>query len=491
MGLTENARLSFETTLGHDTIAEGELLLRDLHGVESLSTLFDFDLTLECNRDGGLHVDIIDELFGAQCFVRFGSPPMRVVSGVLSHVELVSMSDDGKHSEYRVELVPRLWRTTLVHRSRCFVDKSIPDIIRAVLNEHDLQERSDFELRIKDDDYPKNADGHVVQYEETDFAFLSRWMERLGLFYFFEQSDSGDVLVITDTNAELAGPPDHPDLQYSFHEAVHAPGVMGAMRRMTRVRPKRVHIRDYNWRDKPAIVRGNALVDDAAGYGLQAYYGRHVPDDAEAEKHAQIRAEEWMAGKHTYTGGSVNQDFWPGQRVKVSDSPNGEFDLDFVLTTVVHQGEWGLGGGSYSNQVEMIDYKHQYRAPQRTPWPRINGVMHARIDYETHSSVAPIDGRGRYRVLLPYDLYGQRGKYPSRWIRKAEGYSGPRQGIHFTLHGGAEVLLAHIDGDPDRPLIVGAVPNDAEPSPYVDNEGTRHGIRTRSGILIDFQDDAG
>jgi type VI secretion system secreted protein VgrG len=480
MSLTENARLSFETTLS--SIDEGELLLRELHGVESLSTPYDFDLTLECTRRGGLHVDAIDALFGAEVTVGFGSDAMRRVSGVISHVELVSISSDGEHSEYRMELVPRFWRTKLVHRSRCFVGKSIPEVIRAVLGEHGWAEKTDFELRIDDGDYPANADGHVVQYEESDFNFLSRWMERLGLFYFFEQSDSGD----------LVRAPDNPDLTYSHRLDISDAGRITGLRRMTRVRPQKVRIQDYNWRNdaKTAIIVGDAPVD-AAGYGLQAYYGRHVATNEAAQRQAAIRSEEWLAGKHTYVGSSVNQDFWPGQRVKIAGSPHGEFDLEYVLTSVVHQASSGSGGGTYSNSVEMIDYGSQYRAPQRATWPRIDGVMHARVDYENVSSAAPVDNFGRYRVVLPYDLYGAFGQNPSRWIRKAEGYAGPGQGIHFTLHPGAEVLLAHIDGDPDRPIIVGAVPNEAKKSPVTNAQSTRHGIRTRSGIVIDFQDDAG
>ena len=178
------------------------------------------------------------------------------------------------------------------------------------------------------------------------------------------------------------------------------------------------------------------------------------------------------------------------QRGKLSGGPGGDFDIEYVRTSVTHEASYSTSGGGYSNSFEMIANEQQYRAPRRAHWPRIDGVMHAKIDAADVTSAAPIDNRGRYRVVLPYDVQGEFGKKPSCWVRKAEPYAGPVHGMHFTLHIGTEVLLAHIDGDPDRPVIVGAVSNDAKQSPVTNREPTRSAIRTRSGILIDFEDDA-
>jgi type VI secretion system secreted protein VgrG len=59
------------------------------------------------------------------------------------------------------------------------------------------------------------------------------------------------------------------------------------------------------------------------------------------------------------------------------------------------------------------------------------------------------------------------------------------------LHKGAEVLLAHIDGDPDRPIIVGAVPCMHTPSPATASNATQSVIQTASGIRIEMEDQQG
>ena len=498
-----NQRLLFETDLGYE---EGDLLLREVHGVEALSTLYDFDLTMQCTIDGGLDDEAIDELLRAKVSIGFGENGLRKVSGCISQVQLLEMTEDGQRSMYRMELVPRLWRTTLTHRSRCFVETSIPDIIKAVLEDHGFAEDTDFRFELAPGDYFDNADHHVVQYQETDFAFLSRWMERLGIFYYFEQADDGDVLVICDANNQLAEAPENSEVEHSYNEDLNEAGKIAGLRKLTRARPEKLHVRDYNWRlaeDKrdeiassravgatTAFTYGDSPVDETGGTGFVAYYGDHFPDDDAGAVRAERRAQEWMTNKHVCSAWSVNSDYWPGQRITLSRGPTGDFDIEYVLTTVVHEASYSTGGGAYSNSFEMIAFEQQYRPPRRARWPRIDGVMHAKIDAADVSSTAPIDNRGRYRVILPYDLYGKIGESPSCWIRKAEPYAGPIHGMHFTLHIGTEVLIAHIGGDPDRPVIVGAVSNDAKQSPITDREPTRSAIRTRSGILIAFEDDA-
>jgi type VI secretion system secreted protein VgrG len=50
------------------------------------------------------------------------------------------------------------------------------------------------------------------------------------------------------------------------------------------------------------------------------------------------------------------------------------------------------------------------------------------------------------------------------------------------------VLLAFACGDPDRPIIVGSVPNGVTPTPVVDADHTLHRIRTWSGVLVEIDD---
>jgi type VI secretion system secreted protein VgrG len=114
--------------------------------------------------------------------------------------------------------------------------------------------------------------------------------------------------------------------------------------------------------------------------------------------------------------------------------------------------------------------------------------MHAHVDGDTAGEIAEIDDVGRYRVRLPFDVGGGRGQRASRWVRKAQGYSGQGYGMHFPLHKGAEVLLAHVDGDPDRPIIVGTVAHATTPGPVARSNASQSVIQTASGIRMELED---
>ncbi len=124
------------------------------------------------------------------------------------------------------------------------------------------------------------------------------------------------------------------------------------------------------------------------------------------------------------------------------------------------------------------------------------------------------DALGRVRIRFPWDQ-GPPGKNASTpaplpltndqvtaWVRVAEGWAGSRFGMQFIPRIGQEVLVGFIDGDPERPIIIGRLYNagsgktnlpypsqgvigrpieKVEDLPATQNSNTtRSGIRTRS-----------
>jgi type VI secretion system secreted protein VgrG len=116
--------------------------------------------------------------------------------------------------------------------------------------------------------------------------------------------------------------------------------------------------------------------------------------------------------------------------------------------------------------------------------------MNAVIDGEQRSTATPIDEEGRYRVVVPLDEVGTAGGRASRWARRAQPSAGDGHGVHFPLHIGTEVALAFTNGDPDRPVILGAVPNASAPSPVTSAYATQWRVHTASGVHIEVEDDA-
>ena len=92
---------------------------------------------------------------------------------------------------------------------------------------------------------------------------------------------------------------------------------------------------------------------------------------------------------------------------------------------------------------------------------------------------------------MPFDLNDREGGKASAWIRMMQPYGGDNHGLHFPLHKGTEVLLTFIDGDPDRPIITGAVPNTEHPSPVTSANQTMSHITTAGQNKIHIQDQEG
>ena len=152
------------------------------------------------------------------------------------------------------------------------------------------------------------------------------------------------------------------------------------------------------------------------------------------------------------------------------------------------------GGASderYTNSFTAIDATLTYRPPRITPKPRIHGLLTGVVEQPPVTEItkhAVIDDDGRYTIRFLFDTAPVGQNKASRPVRMIQPHAGPDYGIHFPLKPGIEVLLAFVNGDPDRPLIVGAVPNPETPSPVRNQNSLMNRIKTVSGIMFEMKD---
>ena len=96
-----------------------------------------------------------------------------------------------------------------------------------------------------------------------------------------------------------------------------------------------------------------------------------------------------------------------------------------------------------------------------TPEPLINGIQTAVVvgpqGEEIHT-----DEYGRIKVRFYWD----REKKPSCWVRVAQVWSGKKWGGQYIPRIGMEVVVEFLEGDPDRPLVIGTVYNADYMPPY-------------------------
>ncbi|HSG71949.1 MAG TPA: type VI secretion system tip protein TssI/VgrG, partial [Planctomycetaceae bacterium] len=75
------------------------------------------------------------------------------------------------------------------------------------------------------------------------------------------------------------------------------------------------------------------------------------------------------------------------------------------------------------------------------------------------------DKFGRVKVQFPWDRLGSENEKSSCYIRVAQQWAGKDRGFWFLPRVGDEVLVQFINGDPDRPVIIGSVYNDKNTIP--------------------------
>jgi type VI secretion system secreted protein VgrG len=186
----------------------------------------------------------------------------------------------------------------------------------------------------------------------------------------------------------------------------------------------------------------------------------------------------------------------PGDRFNLTHYVDPELDGEYLVTQVhrkVDQGFEGDRGGppsTIANEFVAIRSDVVYRPPRVTPRPNVGGLLYATLDGPGQGLPAPLDAMGQYNVVLPWDVAAEGGGKCSRRIRMAQPLSGPSYGVQFSLHEGTDVLLAHVDGDPDRPVIVATVPNALNVPPVTNANPTQSILRTATGITVEFEDDA-
>lgn len=474
--------------------AAQDLFVRELDGREGLSELFAFELVVE--SPAALSHEAVDELLALPAYIAFGESDEHKVHGVVREVEMLSMAEPTPVL-YRLRLVPKLFDATLTKGSWVYQELSAPQIIKDVLGELGLREPDDFELRLTRKYAPYE---YKVQYEETDYQFLSRIMEYEGIFFFFEHTDDGARVVFADANNAFQELDGFATLAYDPRaNTTAAEARVSAISRTRRTVPAKVTVRDYNYRTPSAQLVAEQPVD-ASGVGDQVYYGEHFKDVPQGARLARVRAQELFAGRETYAGVSAARGLRAGHKFTLESHPLEAMDQLYVVTRLRHTlRQGGLRGDSaeaerqaYRNEFEAIPYAVPWRPARVTPQPRIVGVIHGKVDAASDGVRAtPVDEHGRYKVILPWDIAGQPGGKASRWIRMAQPAAGSGYGVQFPLHVGTEVLLVHVNGDPDRPVIASSVPNMETASPVNAGNATQSQIRTRHGITVTFDDQSG
>ncbi len=464
-----------------------ELLVTSFRGTEGVSELFRFEIEL-ASEDAEVDFEAV---VGQSATLKWSeSDGDRYVHGIVSAFEATGFGR--RFTRYRATLVPGVWPLTLIRRSRIYEDLPIEEIIRHVL-EDDGVPSDRFEINRAE--IHRNRE-QCVQYQESDWDFVSRLMEAEGFIYYFEQTEEGAVLVITDRTD--GRPAIEGDADIPFRDpgmGVAAQGQIWQFRARREVRPTKVVLREYDNRHPSQYPEEKLSADLEPAFDQEALcdyeYPAGVIDWGVEAPLPTFRLEALRSGDLAMSGESNVPRLRPAHRFTLTGHHREGFNIEYQIIRVLHEGgqeqaaqeEAAQEGRTvYHNSIQCVPADAHWRAPRRTPIPRIRGPQTARVlgmgEEEIH-----VDQFCRIRVEFHWSRHDGQNDDASCWMRVGQSWAGAGWGALFVPRVGHEVIVHFLEGDPDRPLVVGSVYNGDNPPPYeLPADKTKSTIKSESSV---------
>ncbi len=464
MPYTQEQRLmSIKSPLGKDT-----LLLHSFSGHEGMSQLFHFSADFLSENHSISFKDIVGKQVTLQ--VQHHGDDQRHWNGFVSRFACVG--GDNRFSYYRAEIVPWVWFLTRTADCQIFQQKTIPEIIKKVFQDHGFQ---DFQDRTQGS-YPQRE--YVVQYRETAFNFVSRLMEEYGIFYFFEHDQNTHKLIFADKPQVHKNCPVQYKVRFNYTPGatVLHEDVVDNWGAEQELRPGKYALTDYNFQTPNTSLMANvqtvAEIGGNTKYEIYDYPGIHTKK-SEGDTTTKVRMEEEEALHHLVTGSGNCRSFASGYKFHLDEHSRPDMNGDFLLTEVTHSASVGdsysgSGAGSqetYTNHFTCIPFAVPYRPQRVTPKPIVQGPQTAVVVGPAGEEIYP-DKYGRVKVQFFWDRLGKKDENSSCWVRVSQPWAGKNWGSINIPRIGQEVIIEFLEGDPDRPIITGRVYNDEQMPPY-------------------------
>jgi type VI secretion system secreted protein VgrG len=442
-------------------LADADVEVTRASGVEALSTPYAFDVEFYLAASQPLAPA---DLVGTEARLELKRPngPPRHVHGLCLRAEAIGPAES---PHYRIRIGPRLALLGQVAGSRIYQPNrgsggrggDALEIVRGLLDAWNVPYRDDTRAS------PVRRDV-TVQYRETDLDFVSRMLADEGVCFWFEHSDDRHVMVLADAPTAFAALPPPAALPWRPEGSAAAPPErLLALRRCRAAVPATAVLRDYDF-EKPRLDL-TARAGSGPGPEVYDHPGGHT-DPATGKRLAQLRLEEARRAAETFRGEGTCARLAPGLGFEVEDHPSISGRL--VATRVEHEAVQQTRAAEqieegYRNRFEALPDGAPFRPPRRVK-PYVPGVQTAMVVGAAGEEIHT-DAHGRIKVEFHWDRDGLHADGASAWIRVGQRWAGPGWGALFLPRVGQEVVVRFEEGDPDRPLVTGAVYDGRNPTP--------------------------
>ncbi|MBX3275689.1 MAG: type VI secretion system tip protein VgrG [Sandaracinaceae bacterium] len=424
-----------------------------VRGFERLGHPFDYEVVFRC---AGV---MLEDARGSLANLELEDG--RYVSGIVDSLraEVVGVAQAHQLPKFTARLRPQPY-TRLVHRRgfRIWQELNVVDLVKAVFTEAGVAD-DQVDWAGVTGSYPVRT--FTVQYDETEWDFVCRLLEEEGIYFAFTHDAAGHVMVMLDANASaVAAEPASLPFLPSDALALEQDGVWRWTERAV-IREAKVTLRDFDL-ERPSLDLtsevSTAEVIEREHYAYPGYY----TEPSEGARLAQVRLDAFRSMHHTASGKTNALTLLPGQRFELTD--HDDFAGDYLVTQIrldVVADEPGPEGTRFELDLEVQPLAQEFRSPRRTPKPKVLGVQTAMVAGPSGEEIH-VDALGRVKVQFHWDRQGTGDEHASCWMRVTQAHT---TGSIMIPRIGWEVLVEFVDGDPDRPIVLGRLwnPNTTPP----------------------------
>ncbi|MEL7472087.1 MAG: type VI secretion system tip protein TssI/VgrG [Planctomycetota bacterium] len=488
--------------------------LESLRGSEGISQLFSYEVVVSSETLDVSFEDLAGKIVTVS--VKNASGKERHFSGHVTGFrrELQLKTDVSKQmAYYRLELSPWIWFLDQRSDCRIFHDKDgnntenkVTDIVKAIINDAGMSSSADYGSWTEGD-YPNLV--YCVQYNETDLAFMSRLLERFGIFYFFEHSEGDYKLVFGDSTTAYAPVEGYDEMLYMASGTGAQTEHISNWALDERIGPTKLTARDHWYKtptetlEEESTPQGDTVSDPVAKRELFEYPGQwNVEGDAEKPNKARLELARQRCKEVAADADALG--VVPGYRFKIEVNRDASDDEDAEASVAgseqAEADEWvvieseiqidrGDEGRGEADEVNIDQFFISFRAipasqvfrPERvTPTPRAQGPHIATVVGEDGEEITTNE-LGQIQVCFPWDRKAKKKKDDSCWIRVKQQWADKGFGAQFIPRHGQEVVVEYIDGNLDRPLVTGCVYHEDNGFPFdPSSEKNKSGWKSKS-----------
>ena len=185
--LAEAGKLQISLSFRARGLGASDVSVVSVHGRESVSKCYRFDVSLAVasSVDAASLEQLLIGQSAAVTILNGGA--QFATHGVISNFRVGSARYIDDRWDLRLRLVPRLGLLRRRKNSRIFQNQTVRDIVDSVLDDAGVQRRWDLQKKYARREY-------CVQYDETDYEFVTRLLAEAGISFYFEQPTADDVI---------------------------------------------------------------------------------------------------------------------------------------------------------------------------------------------------------------------------------------------------------------------------------------------------------